>query len=291
MAFALRVEDNLNLRESRVAAELATGDPLGLVLTRDLLAVEAAAETDMLTSILLLDGNLLRHGAAPNLPADYCAAIDGSQIGPGQGSCGTAAFLGRPVYVTDIDTDPLWADYRELALAYGLRACWSTPIFDDRAAVIGTFAIYHRTPRAPVPDEVKAIEAVTGHVARAIMLAGPGPDVGSAAGNQAPRRPVLKVVTGDRARPDQGLELVFPGPVGESPIAAPDPGAHSRRDLLVDIARRFDAIARSIEIAIDALAAWDPDGPEIKRLERANRATREGAALVRDILLGGKNES
>ena len=99
----------------------------------------------MLTSILLLEGSTLRHGAAPNLPPAYCSAIDGSEIGPREGSCGTAAFFGRPVYVTDIDTDPLWADYRELALAHGLRACWSTPIFNDQAAVIGTFAIY-RSP-------------------------------------------------------------------------------------------------------------------------------------------------
>lgn len=104
---------------------------------------------DMLCSILLLDGDTLRHGAAPSLPDEYSRAIDGKTIGPAAGSCGTAAFTKKTVIVSDIATDPLWANYRELALQYGLRACWSTPIFcaDDR--VIGTFANYYRTVRLP----------------------------------------------------------------------------------------------------------------------------------------------
>jgi signal transduction histidine kinase len=104
---------------------------------------------DMLCSILLLDGDTLRHGAAPSLPDEYSRAIDGKTIGPTVGSCGTAAFTKTTVIVSDIATDPLWADYRDLALQHGLRACWSTPIFcaDDR--VIGTFANYYRTVRLP----------------------------------------------------------------------------------------------------------------------------------------------
>ena len=59
MAFALQLKDSLHLRENQVPVELATGDPLSVVLARDLLAVEASADTDMLTSILLLDGSTL----------------------------------------------------------------------------------------------------------------------------------------------------------------------------------------------------------------------------------------
>ena len=104
---------------------------------------------DMLCSILLLDGNTLRHGAAPSLPDEYNRAIDGTAIGPAVGSCGTAAFTKKTVIVSNIATDPLWADYRDLALRHGLHACWSTPILcaDDR--VIGTFANYYRTVRLP----------------------------------------------------------------------------------------------------------------------------------------------
>jgi signal transduction histidine kinase len=103
---------------------------------------------DMLCSILLLDGNKLRHGAAPSLPDEYNQAIDGVVIGPEVGSCGTAAFTGQQVVVSDITTDPLWADYRELALKHGLHACWSTPII-TQGQVLGTFALYYRTPHRP----------------------------------------------------------------------------------------------------------------------------------------------
>jgi PAS domain S-box-containing protein len=107
----------------------------------------------MLCSILLLDldGVHIRHCAAPSLPAEYLKAIDGAAIGPVAGSCGTAAYRREPVFVADIESDPLWTDYRELALPHGVRACWSTPIFDAQRNVLGTFAIYYR--HVGLPDE------------------------------------------------------------------------------------------------------------------------------------------
>ena len=169
MAFALQLQDSLRHRESQVQSEFRSGDALGLILQRYLLAVEAEADDYILTSILLVDGKILRHGAAPSLPDAYCQAIDGLEHGPAEGSCGTAAHFGRPIYVTDIDTDPFWAKYRHLALEHGLRACWSTPIFDDERNVIGTFAIYHLTPRGPTQDEIDAIQTITDSVARTII--------------------------------------------------------------------------------------------------------------------------
>ena len=107
--------------------ELAIGDsPLETTLTALIDIVESTSSTGVLGSILLLDedGKHVHTGAAPSLPELYCAAIDGSEIGPCAGSCGTAAYLGAAVFVNDIASDPLWADYKELALACGLRACW-----------------------------------------------------------------------------------------------------------------------------------------------------------------------
>src|SRR5258706_3219869 len=91
-----------------------------------------------LVSILLVsaDGKSLRHGAAPNLPKRYSEAIDGALIGPCAGSCGTAVYRQETVVVSDIEADPLWDDYRHLALAEGLRACWSTPIFSTTLGVL-----------------------------------------------------------------------------------------------------------------------------------------------------------
>lgn len=169
MAFALQLRDSLQQRESQAQAEFEKGDALGLILSRYLLAVEAETDSFILTSILLLDGNKLQHGAAPSLPDEYCAAIHGLEIGPCEGSCGTAAYFGHPVYVTDIESDPFWAKYKHLALQHGLKACWSTPIFDEHKNVLGTFAIYHPTTRGPTQDEIDAIETITDHVARAIL--------------------------------------------------------------------------------------------------------------------------
>jgi GAF domain-containing protein len=171
MRFAACLRESLQVRASQAPVELTRGDSLENVLTRHLLAVEQSVDGDLFASVLLLspDGKRLSHGAAPNLPKAYRDAIDGSEIGPCAGSCGTAAFLGRPVYVSDIATDPLWDDYRHLALPHGFRSCWSTPIRDTSGAVIGTFAIYHPTVGTPSPQEVEAIAMIAGQVAHAIM--------------------------------------------------------------------------------------------------------------------------
>lgn len=148
---------------------IATGAALRetlVVLTR---LIEAQCE-GMACSVLLLDpdGIHLRDGAAPSLPAAFTKAIDGAAIGPRAGSCGTAAFRREPVYVEDIETDPLWKDYKGIALAHGLRACWSTPIFGDGRVVLGTFAAYFRHPCKPDARHLQLIELVTHTAAIAI---------------------------------------------------------------------------------------------------------------------------
>ena len=206
MAFALHLEESLDRRHRQLEEAFAWRTDLRTILTGYLDAVEAAAQTELRTSILLLDesGRHLRHGAAPRLPRSYCDSIDGSEIGPVAGSCGTAAFTRKPVYVTDIENDPLWADYRDIALKHGLRACWSTPIFNGDA-ILGTFAIYHSTPRSPTPAEVKSIALITDRVGRAIALAREW-DVGPATpvSTQAPR---LTLVKNDLPDFPSGLEM------------------------------------------------------------------------------------
>jgi PAS domain S-box-containing protein len=122
---------------------------------------------DSRCSILLLDQNTgtLRHGAGARLPAPYREAIDGLPIGPLAGSCGTAAFTRQEVVVADIATDERWADYRDHALTFGLRSCWSRPILDvDRSVVLGTFAVYHNEPWVPGPSATELVQRLT-HVA------------------------------------------------------------------------------------------------------------------------------
>jgi PAS domain S-box-containing protein len=147
--------------EKRLLEMVARGDSLPRILDALCRLVEELS-SDALSSILLLeDGNRLRHGAAPSLPQAYIDAIDGAPIGPSAGSCGTAAYRGRPVIVSDIAHDPLWADYREIALPHGLRACWSSPILSSEDKVLGTFAVYYREARSPTPEQLEIIEQVT----------------------------------------------------------------------------------------------------------------------------------
>jgi PAS domain S-box-containing protein len=148
--------------ENRILEMVAKGDSLGEILDDLCLLVEEQS-SDVVASILLMDqsGKELRHGAAPNLPKAYTEAIDGIVIGPSVGSCGTAAYRAEQVIVSDIATDPLWADFRELALAHSLRACWSTPIFSSDGKVVGTFAMYYRQPCSPRARDQDTIKHIT----------------------------------------------------------------------------------------------------------------------------------
>lgn len=151
--------------ENSILERIASGAPLAEILSNLLRLVEAQAE-GMLCSILLLDedGVHLRHGAAPSLPESYVTGIDGLSIGPNVGSCGTAAWRNQPVIVTDILRDPLWDAFRTIALAHGLRACWSSPIPSRTGGVAGTLAMYYHTARGPHPEERRLAEAAT-HIA------------------------------------------------------------------------------------------------------------------------------
>jgi signal transduction histidine kinase len=157
---------------ARTSSARLDGATMPAALERLVLLIEQQIPT-MRASVLLLgeDGKTLHHGAAPHLPVEYCEAIDGTSIGPKAGSCGTAAFRGEQVIVDDIATDPLWEDYKSLALPHNLLACWSTPIVDDDDKVIGTFAMYYSSPRAPLPSEL-ALTHTAAALASTIIMRG-----------------------------------------------------------------------------------------------------------------------
>lgn len=265
MPFASGLRESLQVRGTQVPAEFIRGDTLEHVLDRHLLAVERHFDGELITSILLLspDGKRLSHGSAPNLPRSYCEAIDGVEIGPCVGSCGTAAYLGRPVYVSDIATDPLWADYRHLALPLGFRSCWSTPIRAKTGAVIGTFATYHRTAGGPTREEIEAIGMITEHVAHAIMWARAVQDLEPPGSGQARAAPRLKLVSGDFPVPD--AVRLWPGP-------------------LVKCVDRLESLAAELE-----RHANNADSEELKALLKSASANsrRLVTAIRRDIEHGG----
>ena len=138
---------------------LATGGDFSETL-RSLVRLIEDQWPGMLGLILLLDedGKHLHIGATVSLPGDYVQSIEGLEIGPMVGSCGTACYRRERVIVEDTATDPRWVGLRDLALQHGLRACWSEPVFSPDGGVVGTFAMYYRQPRAPTEPELRTIE-------------------------------------------------------------------------------------------------------------------------------------
>jgi diguanylate cyclase (GGDEF)-like protein/PAS domain S-box-containing protein len=124
-------------------------------------------------SILLVDSvsGSFTAGYAPNLPDGMMAAVPNIRIGPGVGSCGTAAFEKRDVISSDIANDPIWDSWRELVLPLGFQACWSKPVFDANGDVIASFGFYFRDKRSPSPAELQELTRLRGLASLAIERA------------------------------------------------------------------------------------------------------------------------
>jgi signal transduction histidine kinase len=124
----------------------------------------------MRCTILLADvaRGRLRSCVAPSISAAYAAAVDDIPIAEGVGSCGTAAARRSIVVVADIARSPLWVEFRDVAIAHGLAACWSTPLIAANGELLGTSAMYYSTPRSPTGDELK-IMSVVGTLASLII--------------------------------------------------------------------------------------------------------------------------
>ncbi|MBZ9605515.1 putative bifunctional diguanylate cyclase/phosphodiesterase [Phyllobacterium chamaecytisi] len=147
------VSDLLLHIQNEILEAVTSGDPLRDIADLLCRRIENLVPT-IVCSVLTVDPDQKLHPlAGPSLPDAYSEALDGIEAGPAVGSCGTAAYLGEAVIVSDIKSDPLWADFKALALPLGFRACWSTPIKSRDGRVVGTFAFYYKTVRTP--DELE----------------------------------------------------------------------------------------------------------------------------------------
>lgn len=155
-------DEQLREAENGILDLITAGTGLSTVLERVAYAVEQALP-GTLASILLYDPKTrrLRRGTGPSLPEEYNRALDGIEIGPEAGSCGTALYHLRRIIVEDIESDPLWANIRTFARRFGLRACWSTPVLDSSGSPLGTFALYCREPRTPTSYELALLDRLT----------------------------------------------------------------------------------------------------------------------------------
>jgi PAS domain S-box-containing protein len=149
------------LEEERQMLELvARGASLKEVLDALTLLIERMAPGCFCT-ILLLDESRQRllAGSAGSLPEEYIQAVNGLEIGPDVGACGSAAYRNQTIVVEDVATDYRFALAKDFVMSYGLRSCWSVPIRDSNHKVLGTFAMYHRTPAKPRELELRLVEA------------------------------------------------------------------------------------------------------------------------------------
>jgi PAS domain S-box-containing protein len=144
--------------KNKLLEMIARSAPLDATLERLMLLIESQSQ-DVLCSVMLLaeDGRTIASAEGPSMPRAYLDSLIGLAIGPAVGSCGTAMYRRETVIVADIEHDPLWTPYKDLAMQYGLRACWSMPIMHDSTTVIGTFAMYYRTVRVPDADDLALI--------------------------------------------------------------------------------------------------------------------------------------
>jgi PAS domain S-box-containing protein len=157
--------------ENRILEMIAGGDSLSMILDNLCWLIEELS-CGCLCGIVLVDNNgrRLEHGAAPSLPPSYNDAIHGRPVGTDSGPCATAAFLKDQIIAADISSDTRWETYAwcPLALAHGLRSCWSTPILSSGGIALGVFAIYWRESRTPTSQDQKLIKETTHLAAIAI---------------------------------------------------------------------------------------------------------------------------
>ena len=157
--------------EKRLLEMIATGVGLKEILNTLCLIIEEQ-RAGTLASVLLLnaDGVHLDCIAGPSLPKEWAQQMENLPIGPCAGSCGTAAYRGSPVIVSDIATDQLWdvPEHRSSALKHGLRASWSNPVLSSAGKVLGTFCMYYRETRSPNSRDLELIDLATDLVRIAI---------------------------------------------------------------------------------------------------------------------------
>jgi len=159
----MKKRSDLLLDAQNVILEMIAKDlPVKDVLHHLTQTIERLAD-GAICSILVAneEADRLFHAAGRSLPDEYVRAINNIPVGPSVGSCGTAAYTKKQVIVADIERDPRWADYRDVALGCGLQSCWSTPIFGSGGDLLGTFAMYYREKRTPTENDLDLIARAT----------------------------------------------------------------------------------------------------------------------------------
>ncbi|MBX3405202.1 MAG: PAS domain S-box protein [Phycisphaeraceae bacterium] len=274
--------------QARALEQLAADKPLNLVLETIVRTLEDI-EPECMASVLLLDpdGRTIRSGPAPSLPAEFSRSVDGAHVGPVAGSCGTAMHRRERVIVTDIAADPLWADFRQLALPHGLRACWSEPVIGAGGRVLGSLAMYYREVRGPGERELRMISWAARLVGIAIERRRAEEQLRK---RETDLRDLLNAVPDMMFRVDRdGRYLEFHAPNTGDLYAPPDQFLRRtvREVMPADLAERcMTHLDRAIATGTPQMYEYSVQGPRgLRHWEvRVTRCAEEQALLlVRDI--------
>ncbi|SEM67099.1 PAS domain S-box-containing protein [bacterium A37T11] len=149
----------VELERKILSLNATAGISMTHLLTEYLAGVESLFP-GMYCSILRVGDGRLKSIIAPSIPETFLPKTISLPIEEGAGSCGTAAYRKQIVVVNDIATDPIWEQPRELALAHGLRACWSYPILDANNMLLAVLGMYYKEVKTPVAKEMDAIHRV-----------------------------------------------------------------------------------------------------------------------------------
>ncbi|MBV9494869.1 MAG: GAF domain-containing sensor histidine kinase [Acidobacteria bacterium] len=170
-----RAESELRSRETWLTAQkeafqaAINGDPLNISLGVLVATAVEQAGGDLRCAFYLADTTHTGLQHVAGMPESYARCVDGFRIGPDSLACGLAAYSDRPIITPDVRTDPRWKDWLWLAEEGDYRACWSFPLQALSGKVIGTLAMYFRTPRHPSPSDYELIGVMTR--AAAIIIA------------------------------------------------------------------------------------------------------------------------
>lgn len=240
----------------RILEEMATGRSLNDLLEMIVHFVEQQ-NPGVLCSVLLADadGQHLRHIAAPSLPAAYNKAVDGLRIAEGMGSCGTAAYRRERVIIEDIDRHPFWKGFAPAREA-GLHACWSEPIISAGGELLGTFAMYFREQRMPLPEEIQFLESAAYLASIAIGRV-----------REESQRQVLE----EQLQHIQKIEAIGQLAGGI---------AHDFNNLLTPIIAYADLVKRGLS----------PDHPQSRRVEGVLTAAHKAKDLTQKLLSFGRKQ-
>lgn len=160
-----RRTESITLAKNRVLELIAQGVELPEILRQINHLVENCL-VNSASSVLILDESdkTLHFIADDRLPPELLNANEGSFIGPNSGEYGTAACIGDPIIIADVSADPRAASFRDVALQYGIRACWRLPVFtstDKSPCIAGTLAVYLDKTGEPTPAQRDALRRAT----------------------------------------------------------------------------------------------------------------------------------